>query len=239
MNLEGKVAIITGSGRGIGKQTAIRLAKEGCNVIICSRTKSEINAVVREINSTYNNKAIGLLCNVKNLNSVRKLVNRIINKFGRIDILVNNAGIVILKPLVETKEKEWDDVIDTNLKGVFLFTKEVLPHMIKQKHGVIVNVSSGAGKYGFPNLSVYCASKFGLIGLGESVAKEIKKYEIKIYTICPGPVSTRMHWENLVGKNKFKIVKYTMIKPEKIAQKIYDLIFKPSINSGECLEVYY
>ncbi len=124
---------------------------------------------------------MGLKCDVSNYSDIKSLVNKSIKRFGKIDILVNNAGIVYFKSLVDTTEEEWDRTIDINLKGAFLFTKEVLQHMIENKSGgIIVNVSSGAGRSGFPNLSSYCASKFGIIGITESLAKEVDDSNIKV-----------------------------------------------------------
>src|SRR5215218_5617836 len=158
-----KTAIITGSGRGIGKETAIILAKKSVNVVVCSRTHSEINSTVEEISKlTSNSSVLGIKCDVSIPSEVNSLVKSAIKKFGSetIDILVNNAGVAFNKKLIDTSEQEWSQTINTNLKGAFLFTKAVLPFMIKRRSGAIVNVNSGAGKTGFSNLSSYCASKF-------------------------------------------------------------------------------
>jgi len=151
---------------------------------------------------------------------------------------VNNAGIVVIKPLIKTSEKEWDDIIAINLKGPYLCSKEVLPYMIKQGNGVIVNISSGAGKFGFPNLAAYCSSKFGLVGLTESLAKEVTKHGIKVYVICPGKVSTDMQVQ-FVGTERYKYEKYFMIKPEKIANKVLELSLPDCrVPSGNSIEIY-
>jgi 3-oxoacyl-[acyl-carrier protein] reductase len=152
-----RTAIVTGGGRGIGKETAILLAKKGVNVVICSRTEEQINSVVQEIKKEINddqdnnNIVIGVKCDVSISSQIDCLVKSAINKFGpdSIDILVNNAGVVFNKKLVDTSEKEWDQTINTNLKGAFLVTKAVLPYMIARKSGVIINVNSGAAKAGF------------------------------------------------------------------------------------------
>jgi 3-oxoacyl-[acyl-carrier protein] reductase len=165
-------AIVTGSGRGIGKETAIMLAKEGMNVAVCSRTQSEIDRVVAEIKSVSAN-VLGMRCDVGASSDVEKLVKATVKQFGGVNVLVNNAGVAILKQLIDTTEKEWDETINSNLKSAFLCSRAVLPYMLEQKSGVIVNVSSGAGKSGFENLSAYCASKFGMMGLTESLAWEV------------------------------------------------------------------
>ena len=173
--------IVTGSTRGIGKETALLLLKKGLNVIISSRSQQSVDNVIQEILEKFPSKkenVLGLKCDVSQYPDIKSLVDVSVKRFGRIDVLVNNAGIVYFKSIVDTTEEEWNKTIDTNLKGVFLFTKEVLPYMIENKSGVIVNVSSGAGKSGFPNLSAYCASKFGVIGFTESIAKEIADYNV-------------------------------------------------------------
>ena len=192
-----KTAIITGSSRGIGKETAIILAKKSVNVVVCSRTQSEITSAVEEINKLTGNSAVlGIRCDVSIPSQVNSLVKSTIDKFesNTIDILVNNAGVAFNRKLIDTSEEEWDQTINSNLKGAFLFTKAVLPYMISNRSGVILNVNSGAGKAGFSNLSAYCASKFGLVGLAESLALEVNacNNNIRVLTIFPGEVATKM-----------------------------------------------
>ena len=154
-NTQDRTALITGGGRGIGKETAIMLARQVENIVVCSRTKNEINEVVKdieEINDQVN--IIGTKCDVSISSQVNSLVRSAVDRFGSesIDILVNNAGVAFDKKLVDTSEDEWDQTIDTNLKGAFLITKAILPHMIKRESGTILNINSGAGKAGFSNL---------------------------------------------------------------------------------------
>ena len=218
--------IVTGSTRGIGKETALLLLKKGLNVIISSRSQQSVDNVIQEILEKFPSKkenVLGLKCDVSQYSDIKSLVDVSVKRFGRIDVLVNNAGIVYFKSIVDTTEEEWNKTIDTNLKGVFLFTKEVLPYMIENKSGVIVNVSSGAGKSGFPNLSAYCASKFGVIGFTESIAKEISNYNVKVMAICPGGVDTKMI-DDIVD-NGYNLSNKNLMKPEQVAKKIYDMIF--------------
>jgi 3-oxoacyl-[acyl-carrier protein] reductase len=139
---------------------------------------------------------------------------------------------------MDTTEEEWNKTINTNLKGAFLFTKEILPNMIENKFGgVIVNVSSGTGKYGSANLSSYCASKFGIIGLTESVAKEVNDFNIRAMAICPGGIDTKMI-EDIVNQGFDKSI-MNLLKPEEVAKKIHDMIFnQKSYYNGQSIEFY-
>ena len=241
MNLVKQTAIITGSTRGIGKETALLLLNKGMNVIISSKSQDSVDNTIQEIHDKFPSKKesiLGLKCDVSKHSDVKTLIDVTINKFGKIDILVNNAGIVYYKSIINTTEEEWNKTIDTNLKGTFLFTKEVLPYMIENKSGgIIVNVSSGAGKSGFSNLSSYCASKFGMIGLTESVAKEIIDNNIKIMAICPGGVDTDMIKDMI--NDGFSKSNTNLMKPDKVARKIYDMISnQKNYYNGQSIEFY-
>ena len=233
-------AIVTGSTRGIGKETALLLLQKGLNVIISSRSQQSVDNVIQEIHDKFPSKkenVLGLKCDVSKYSNVKSLVDVSVKTFGKIDILVNNAGIVYFKSIMDTTEEEWNKTIDTNLKGDFLFTKEVLPYMIENKSGVIVNVSSGAGKSGFPNLSAYCASKFGVIGFTESIAKEVADYNVKVMAICPGGVDTKMI-DDIVD-NGYNLSNRNLMKPEQVAKKIYDMIFnQKDYYNGQSIEFY-
>ena len=235
-----KAAIITGSGRGIGKATAILLGKQGINVVVCSRTEREINSVVKEIEELNSQVTVlGIKCDVSISSQVNSLVKSTIGKFGfeTIDILVNNAGVVFNKKLSDTSEEEWDQTINTNLKGAFLFTKAVLPYMIRRKSGVILNLNSGAGKAGFSSLSSYCASKFGLTGLAESLALEVPTYNIRVLTVFLGQVATKM-WQDF-DYNYYEKNKNRMLNPQKVAAKIVEVIFdSKNYKNGDSVEVY-
>lgn len=247
-----ETAIVTGSSRGIGKETAIILSKMGLNVVISSRTQREIDFTVNQIKEiiigTKNSggagaeadgdKILGIKCDVSKASEVDYLVKSTVEKFRSIDILVNNAGIVYFKKLIDTSEEEWDKTIDINLKGAFLFSKAVLPFMIKKdmSGGVIINVSSGAGKTGFPDISAYCASKFGMIGLTESLAWEIGNYNIKVMAICPGEVNTKMQQD--FDQDYYRKYKDKMLQPKQVAERIIDMIFNDKkYSNGQSIEI--
>ncbi|HZD82947.1 MAG TPA: SDR family oxidoreductase [Nitrososphaeraceae archaeon] len=233
-----KTAIITGGSRGIGKEVAILLAKKGINVVICSRNHNEINRVVDEIKAMYQvSEVLGLKCDISISIEVNSLIKSTIERFGGIDILINNAGIVFVKKLIDTLEEEWDQTINTNLKGAFLCSKAVLPYMIHKKSGVIINVSSGAGKVGFENISAYCASKFGMMGLTESLAWEVANYNMRVMTICPGEVDTKM--QESTDQEYYKLNKDKWLEPREVADKIAEMIFNEDYyKNGESIDIY-
>jgi 3-oxoacyl-[acyl-carrier protein] reductase len=235
-----KTAIVTGGGRGIGRETAITLAKRGVNVVVCSRTENDINSVVYEIKRIVDQaEVLGVKCDVGRASQVISTVKLAVDKFGweTINVLVNNAGVAFNKKLIETSEREWDQTINTNLKGAYLFTKAVLPIMIKRRSGTIVNVNSGAGRTGFSNLSSYCASKFGLFGLTESVALEANAYNLRVMTILLGQVATQM-WQQF-DSSYFENNKKRMLDPQNVAGKIAEMIFDTKrYKNGDSIEMY-
>lgn len=220
---ESTTALVTGGGRGIGKETSNMLTKKGMNVVICSRTQREIDSTVNEIKLLGNNQIMGRKCDVSKSDEVNKLVKEILDKYGRIDVLINNAGITYVKKLVDTTEEEWDNTLDINLKGVFLLSKAIVPQMMKNNFGIIINVSSGAGKAGFEDISAYCASKFGIMGLTESLAWEVVNYDIRVMTICPGEVATKMQKD--FDPHYYELNKHKMLHPKTVAEKITDMVF--------------
>ncbi len=229
-------AIVTGGSRGIGKAVAEELAKNGYNIVINGRNQKLLDKIARDISVKYSIKARGIAADVKKRAEVQKMIQESIKQFNKIDVLINNAGVLLVKDFEKVTEEEFDDVIDTNLKGVFLCSREILPHMISLKGGKIINISSGAGKSGFSKLSIYCASKFGVNGLTESLAQEVGQFGIDVIAICPGAVATGMQ-RKLMSDNEFKMRKDNMVQPSQVAKVVLDSI-KGKFKTGSTVDVY-
>jgi NAD(P)-dependent dehydrogenase (short-subunit alcohol dehydrogenase family) len=223
-------AIVTGSGRSIGRAVAIMLAQKGVDVAVCSRTSREVDETVTQIAKIHRG-VIGMACDVGIASQVDALVSRTADKFGGVDILVNNAAVLYLKKLADTTEQEWDQTINSNLKSAFLCCRAVLPYMAKA--GTIINVSSVAGKTGFENLSAYCASKFGMIGLTESLSWEVQG-RTRVMAICPGDVDTAMQD---VDPEYHRANKGRMLTAEQVALKIVEMIFDAKYRNGQSIDI--
>lgn len=190
-DLKNKKAIITGGGRGLGKATAIALAKEGVNVAITGRNEGVLKETVKEIEA-IGVKAIYSVFDVGNYDAVKTSIKSIIDALGGVDILVNNAGIAAVGSFTEMPVEQWSQIIQTNVMGMYYVTKEVLPHLINKNEGDIINVSSTAGLNGNANISAYSASKFAVIGLSESLMKEVRKNNIRVNTLTPSTIESDM-----------------------------------------------
>jgi meso-butanediol dehydrogenase/(S,S)-butanediol dehydrogenase/diacetyl reductase len=204
MDLEGKCALITGGARGIGRGMALALAREGVNVVVSDiggqgkntpgyeLSKAEqLEATAEEI-AKLGVRSAAIQCDVTDSAQVADLVAQTIESVGGLDILVNNAGIIVAAPVLAMEEEQWDAVMNVNLKGVFLCCKAVLTHMIDQKLGRIINISSIAGKRGHGGVSAYGCSKAGVISLTQCLAEEVGSFDITVNAICPGYLETAM-----------------------------------------------
>ena len=189
--LENKVAVVTGAGRGIGKAIALKLADEGAAVACCGRSMANIETTVTDIVKT-GGRAKPYVVDVADGKQVNEACDKILEDFGRVDVLVNNAGMTHDNLLLRMNETEWDAVLDTNLKGAFLFTRVLARAMLKQRAGRIINISSIIGLTGNAGQSNYAASKAGLIGFTKSVARELASRGITANAIAPGFIETDM-----------------------------------------------
>jgi len=191
INLENKVAIVTGASRGIGKVIAEQTAKAGAKTVCVSRSLSDVEKVAKGINE-QGFTAIAIACDITNGEQFQNLVKSVIEKFGSVDILVNNAGVTKDGLIMRMSENDWNIVIDTNLKGAFIGIKTVTRHMMKQRNGRIINISSVVGLIGNAGQANYAASKAGLIGLTKATAKELASRGITVNCIAPGYIETDM-----------------------------------------------
>lgn len=222
--LEGKVAIVTGARRGIGRAIALKLAKEGANVVVTDLSKEDCEAVVKEIKGLGSN-GIALKLDVTKEKDVKRVVESTKKKFGRIDILVNNAGIFIQEDLEKMDSSTINKIIDVNLKGPISFIKEVIPIMKKQRHGKIINIASIAGFVSFEKSSIYCATKGAIVNMNRELAVELGKYKINVNGVAPGVIETKMTEDLLKNKKTkselLKNIPYGRTgKPEDIANAV-------------------
>jgi len=220
---ESKVAIITGSARGIGRAIAETLARRGCDVVVADVNLEMAEATAKEIAAATGHKTLSIQVNVSDSTSVNAMVERVLAEFGKVDILVNNAGLTRDKLIMRMDESDWDIVIDVNLKGAFNCSKAVVRPMMKQRYGRIVNISSVSGQAGQTGQANYSASKAGLIGLTKALARELASRQITVNAVAPGFVLTALT-QDLSEELKNAILNATplgrMGKPEEIAYAV-------------------
>lgn len=240
MKLKNKVAIITGASSGIGEATARSLAREGARVVLAARRKERLETLKKEI-TNEGGEALVVVTDITNRSEVQHLVDQAIESYGNIDILVNNAGIMPLSFMKKLLEKEWDRMVNVNIKGVLNGIGAVLPQMLKQKGGHIVNVSSVAGRRLFPGGAVYCATKFAVSALSEGLRMELSPADnIKVTVIEPGAVTTELG-ESITDQDIIKnfekmMANTTFLKSEDIAESIRYAVTQPQrVNVSEVL----
>ena len=215
-NLKGKKAIITGGGRGLGKATAIAFAKEGIDIAITGRNENILKETVSELEALGIN-AIYSTFDIGNYEDVKRGIKSIMNTLGPVDILVNNAGIAAFGSFNDMEVSQWSQIIQTNVMGMYYVTKEVLPYLISQNEGDIINVSSTAGLNGNANISAYSASKFAVIGMSQSLMKEVRKHNIRVCTLTPSTIASDMSIELGIAN---KDSQDTVLQPEDFAELI-------------------
>jgi 3-oxoacyl-[acyl-carrier protein] reductase len=192
--LDGCTALVTGAGRGIGRAMVEAFAREGASVAAAARTGDEIESVCATVRAE-GGKAVPVRVDLKCEDSIKACVEHTRREFGRIDIVVNNAGVIALRQIIDTPTEVWDDLMSTNVRGVFLLCREVLPEMIGRGSGRIINVGSAAGRRGYKEQGVYCSSKHALAGLTKVLAAETQQHGIRVHLLSPGGVLTGLSSE--------------------------------------------
>jgi 3-oxoacyl-[acyl-carrier protein] reductase len=215
--LAGQVAVVTGAGRGIGAAIAQELSSLGATAVLCGRARGVLESVAQAI-AGAGGKTEVIACDVTSLSSVEAAAGHVERSFGRVDILVNNAGVRGFEgPLHQLPPDSWDQVLNTNLRGVYYGVRAFAPMMIRARSGHIINISSLAGKNALPNGAAYAASKWGLNGLSYSLAEELRGYNIRVAVICPGSTNTELSPH--AGKDPRK-----MLQPEDVAHAVAMLV---------------
>lgn len=218
MDLKGKVAIVTGGTKGIGRGIVEALTHEGVNVCVSARSRKEIDETVAELRALGKGNAIGIVCDVRVSSQVEALFERTIAELGGLDILVNNAGIGIFSPVEETSPEDFRAVLETNLFGVFYCCHAAIPLMKQRGGGYIINISSLAGANPHPRMAAYNASKFGLNGFSEALMQEVRHDNIKVSYVMPGSVNTEFGGDSPGDQNSWQL------QPDDIARVVIDLL---------------
>ena len=199
MELRETTAIVTGAARGIGRGIAQALASEGANIVVADLPALEEEMErTQELVEAEGAQALLVHCDVRDWSQVSAMAQAALDRFGRIDVLVNNAGVISVAPVVTMTEEQWDQVMNVNVKGTFLCSKAVVPHLAQQRSGSIVNLSSQAGKRGQAGVAHYCASKWAIIGFTQSLAHELGPSNVTVNAVCPGEVDSAMWREVLL-----------------------------------------
>jgi len=212
--LSGKTALITGASAGIGWASALALAGEGANLVITARRQerlAELEAAIQKAGG----RAVSLVGDAKEAETARQAVELAVKTFNSLDILINNVGVGNYKNLVDTSPEEYDEMMDSNMRSSFLFTRYAAPVMIRHGSGTILLISSMAGVYGFPGEAVYCATKFAQVGFAQALDKELRPYGIKVGAICPGGVKTEFALGK--GRTEESVATSGMLDPEDVA----------------------
>ena len=214
MRLKGKIVLITGAGRGIGRATALLFAREGANLVLASEVREEIEAVAVEVRA-LGRAALPVPADLCDEAQVAALAKAALDAMGRVDVLVHSAGVAIHGAVATLPTESWDLNFGVNVRGMFLLTRALLPHFLQRRSGTIVNVASRLGKEGSAMRAAYAASKHAVIGFTSSLALELKSHEIRVNAICPGPVATPLRARNYPNEDP-----RTLTQPDEVAEII-------------------
>jgi 3-oxoacyl-[acyl-carrier protein] reductase len=220
MKLKGKTAVITGAGRGIGRATALELAKEGASIVLAAPEVNEIESVAVEVRA-LGRAALAVQTDIQHKAQIEALAKAAIDRFGSVEILVNNGGVAIHNSIPNIKEEDWDWMMRINLKGTFLCTQAFFQHMCDRREGHIVNIVSRAGKKGSAKFGAYVASKFGALGFTEVTDAEGLRFNVKATAICPGAAATQQRAENHDDDQSI------LLLPEDVAEYVAFVVTRP------------
>ena len=231
-DLRGKTAVVTGGSKGIGYAVAEALATAGANVVLCARNAEDVAKACRTLEAKGQGRVVGVPCDMREQDDVRRLIGRAIEEFDALHFLVNNAGVGVFAPVDELTAEDWHQVLRTNLDGVFYACHAAIPHMKRQGGGWIINIGSLAGKNPMPGGAAYNASKFGLLGFSEAMMLDVRHHGIKVSCVMPGSVST--HFNQHTPEAEADAWK---IQPEDIGQIVMDLLAMPERTLPSRIEV--
>ena len=229
-DLTGKTALVTGGSKGIGYSVAEAMVKEGVNVVVTSRHEDEVKEAAEKLAQAGSGKALGVVCDARELDEQQAAVERAVSEFGSLDVLIANAGVGNFAPVDEMTPEQWQDVIDINLTGVFYSVKAAVPEL-KKSEGYIITIASLAGTNFFAGGAAYNASKFGLVGFSQAIMLDLRKYGVKVSTIMPGSVATHFNDHTPSEEDAWKI------QPEDIADMVMYLLHAPARTLPSKIEV--
>lgn len=215
--LAGKTALITGASAGIGRASALALAREGANIVLTARRGERLQELVKAVEQA-GGRAVSIVGDAIDEETAKQCVASALKNYNSLDILINNVGIGNYKNLVDTSAAEYDELMDANVRSTFLFSRHAVPVMIKQRSGTVLMISSMAGIYGFAGEAVYCATKFAQVGFAQALDKELRLHGIKVGVICPGGVKTEFALGK--GRTEQSVAQSGMLESEDVASAV-------------------